>query len=76
MHMWWGSYGVSAMTYSLSELLIPMFNGKKNSAKYIDEPIRIFPKTEEEKQLEYEIMTQAFMDWGDTIIKTYKKPDT
>ena len=76
MHLWWGNYGLSALTVSLSQILTPMFTKHKSTLEYIDEPVRIFPKTEAEKQAEYEEATQAFINWGNSMIENYKKPDT
>ena len=77
MYTWMGGYVQNAVTVALSQVLTPMFcKGKHSNASFMDEPIRIFPKTEEEKQAEYEQMTQAFIAWGDAMIKKYKKPDS
>lgn len=77
VHAWIGNYGLSAVATALSLVLTPMFcKGKQSRAKYIEEPIRLFPKTEEEKQAEYEAMTQALLSWEKNIVKKYsKKPN-
>lgn len=68
-----GNYVLSALTVGIAQVLTPMFcKGQKSQAKYIEEPVRIFPKTEEEKQAEYEEMTQAFIAWGNAVINKYK----
>lgn len=78
LHAWVGNYVLSAIQTGISQVMQPMLcNGKRSNAKYIEEPIRMFPKTEEERQAEYEQMTQAFIAWGDSLIDRYKqKPDT
>lgn len=77
IHAYVGSYVMSAMSTALADILIPMFSKNKHSkAKYIEEPIRLFEKTEDEKKEEYELMTQRFIAWGNSLIKNYKKPDT
>ena len=78
LHAWVGNYVLSAIQTGISQVMQPMLcSGKRSNAKYIEEPIRMFPKTEEERQAEYEQMTQAFIAWGDSLIDRYKqKPDT
>ena len=75
--MYFGQYGMSAMITALSQVLTPMFcKGKSSKAKYLEEPVRLFEKTEDEKQSEYDAMTAAFEAWGDAMIQKYKKPDS
>lgn len=60
----WGNYGLSAMVTALSQVLTPMFSkGKRSHQKYMDEPFRLFEKTEDEKQAEKEAATRAFIKW-------------
>lgn len=77
VHLWFGNYGISAVSTALSLVLTPMFcEGKKSQAKYIEEPVRIFEMTEQEK-LEYQkMMDDRFVAWGNALIKRYKKPDS
>ena len=77
MYDWVGSYVLSATMTAISQVMQPMLcEGKKSHAKYMEEPIRLFPKTKEEREEEYEQMTQAFINWGNALIERYKKPDT
>lgn len=77
VHLWVGNYVLSSSMVALSQVMQPMLcNGKRSNAEYIDEPIRLFPKTEEEKQSEYDKMTEAFIAWGNSLVKKYKKPDS
>lgn len=74
VHMWMGNYALSANITALSQVLTPMFcKGKQSQAKYIEEPIELFEKTEEEKQADYDATTQAFLAWGNAVINNYKK---
>ena len=55
-HMWWGSYGISALIVAIDRC----FSGKKSKAEYIKEPIlsQTFKDdglTEEEKQKQREL---------------------
>ena len=55
-HMWWGSYGISALIVAIDRC----FGGKKSKAEYIKEPIllKTFENdglTEEEKQKQREL---------------------
>lgn len=76
VHAYIGSYVMSAMTTSLAQILVPMFSkNKKSQLSYIEEPIQLFEKTEDEKKAEYDLMTQRFIAWGNSLIKNYKKPD-
>lgn len=55
-HMWWGSYGISALIVAIDRC----FGGKKSKAEYIKEPIlsQTFKDgglTEEEKQKQREL---------------------
>lgn len=76
-HIWTGHYVMSAVQTALSQVLTPMFSkGKRSSAEYIKEPVRLFPMTEEEKKAEAEKMTQAFIAWENSVVKRFsKKPD-
>ena len=77
MHIWIGNYILDANIVALSQVLTPMFcDKKKSNLTYMEEPIRLFPKTEEEKQAEYDQMTEAFIAWGNSLIQKYKKPDS
>lgn len=71
MHVWWGNYGLSAMAVSLSHILSPMFTKHKSTLEYIDEPVRIFPKTEAEIQAEKDEMTERFIAWGNSLIEQF-----
>ena len=75
-HMYVGSYVLDAVMVGLSQILTPMFcKGKHSHAEYIEEPIRIFPKTKEEIAAEKEEMTKRFIEWGNMLTKQYEKPD-
>ena len=72
-HAYVGNYILNAIEVGLSQILTPMFGKKQSNARYVEEPFRIFPKTEEEKEAEYEAMTQAFINWGNSLGNRFKK---
>ena len=73
VHMYFGNYGLSAMMTAVSWVMQPMLcKGKKSKAKYIEEPVRLFPMTEEEKEAERERATQAFIAWGNAVAKQFE----
>lgn len=76
IHMWVGNYGMSALTTAFSMVLQPMFCKSQSQAKYMDEPVQIFPLTEEEKIAKEEELTRRFQLWGDMLCRRYKNPDT
>jgi hypothetical protein len=59
-----GNYVLSALYTAIDGVL----NGKKAKAKYVKEPIQLFPLTEEEKKEKEEEKRQkaidAFMNWA------------
>ena len=62
MHLWFGHYGISALTYSIDHCL----NGSsKAKSKYIEKPLQLFELTEEEKKVEQEKALNAFIGWAD-----------
>lgn len=74
MHRYYGTYAMSALVTSLSQVLTPMFcNGKRSQTKYIEKPIRLFEMTEEEKAIEQEKARQAFIAWAGLAETKYKK---
>lgn len=71
--MFTGNYGLSALYTAIDGVL----NGKKAKAKYVPEPVEIFPLTEEEKrEKEEEKKRKAiaeFMNWAKAQQKKSKK---
>lgn len=77
IHLWVGNYVLNALEVALSQVLSPMLCGKQSSHTYMEEPIKLFEKTEEEKKAEYDMMTAAFIAWEKEVIRRYsKKPDS
>ncbi len=73
VHMWVGSYVLSAFTTGLSQVMQPILcKGKRSKEKYVEEPIQLFPKTEEEIAEEKENATQAFIAWANNFEKDVK----
>ena len=69
----WGQYGMSALITALSGVLTPMFCGKQSNIKYLEEPVRIFEMTEQEKK-EYEAQqTEAFVAWCESMKKDWEE---
>lgn len=64
----YGRYTLSAMITAVDHCL----NGRKAKSEYLDEPIRLFPKTEEEKAIDAEIELQKFIAWGNSMISNSK----
>lgn len=62
-YTFWGNYGISALQTVISGILTPMFCGKPSKAKYMDEPVRLFARTEQELEEYKEQQTQAFINW-------------
>lgn len=73
IHAYVGNYILCAIEVGLDQVLTPMFGKRRSKARYIEEPIRIFPKTAEEQKAEYESMTKAFIAWGDSLGNRFKK---
>ena len=63
MYAWWGNYGLSALFTAIDGCL----NGRKAKSKYLEEPIRIFPMTEEEKAEKERQETERFIAWANAI---------
>lgn len=68
IHMFVGSYIQNAVTTSIDKVL----NGKKAKSKYLEKPIQLFEKTEEEKKIEQENARQAFLMWAGQAKSEYK----
>ena len=49
------------------------FNGRKSTTEYFDEPLQIFPLTEEEKKKKEEKALQAFINFANGMISSDKK---
>lgn len=62
MHAWFGNYGISALVYAIDHVL----NGSsKAKSKYIEKPLQLFEKTEQEKKADQEKALAAFVGWAD-----------
>lgn len=69
VHMWTGSYMLSALFTAIDGVL----NSKKAKAKYIEKPIQLFELTEEEKEQEKIKAREQFLAWAGLAEKNYKK---
>ena len=69
IHAWVGNYGISALVYAVEHCL----NGSKAKSSYIDKPIRLFEMTEEEKRIEAEKATDAFIAWANFTKNDFDK---
>lgn len=71
-HMAWGTYGMSAFTTAIAQVMQPMLcKGKKSHAKYIKEPVDIFEETKPKKRLskaeQKKNAIEAFMLWSQDL---------
>lgn len=71
-HMMVGTYGLSALSTALSQVLTPIFCNKKSSATYMAEPIELFEAHGEALEKKKEQNTNAFINWANS----YKKKVT
>lgn len=69
IHTWVGNYGISALTAAIDHCL----NGRKAKTKYIEQPIEMFEKTEEEKEQDAIKARQKFIAWAGMAQKKYAK---
>lgn len=69
IHAWIGNYGISALVFAIDHCL----NGRKAKTKYIEKPIELFEKTEEEKETEQLRARQAFINWATSRKKKLRK---
>ena len=70
-----GNYYLSAMQTALSQVIQPMLCGRRSQAKYISEPIQLFPLTEEEKKREQKKAIAQFMAWANMAKEKYGKEE-
>lgn len=70
--MWlMGQYVASALDATVCNAM--PFTKRKRKGKYFEEPIRVTPKTEEEKKLEEEKALQSFLGFAGAFEKEVKK---
>lgn len=75
-HSMVGNYFMSAMMVAISQVMQPMLcDGKKSQAKYIQEPMQLFPLTEEEKKQKQEAAIAQFMAWANSQEKRHRKEE-
>lgn len=70
-----GNYYLSAMQTALSQVIQPMLCGRRSQAKYISEPIQLFPLTEEEKKQKQEAAIRQFAMWAGSLEKKFGKEE-
>lgn len=68
-HMYVGNYVMSA----LSTVLDGAFNGTRARTKYIQEPVRLFELTEEEKKQEQQKAINQFLAWAKSAEQKYSE---
>ena len=68
-----GSYGISALTYSIDHVL----NGRKAHSKYYEKPIDLFEPSKKElerrEQEKVEDSRNQLLDWCNQMKKNFKK---
>lgn len=64
-----GMYNTRAVMTAIDKC----FNGRKSTTEYFDEPLQIFPLTEEEKKKKEEKSLQAFINFANGMISSDKK---
>ena len=67
IHTWVGTYGLSALFTAIDGCL----NGKKAKAKYMKEPLQLFPLTEEEILQKQEEEREKFIQWIGKVEKNF-----
>lgn len=69
--MWlMGQYVASALDATVCNAM--PFTKRKQKGKYLEQPIRVIPKTEEEKKLEEEQALQSFLGFAGAFEKEVK----
>lgn len=69
IHAWVGNYGISALIFSIDHSL----NGQKAKSKYVEKPIELFEKTEEEEKAAQRKELEKFMAWASKAEKKFQK---
>lgn len=72
-HFFVGNYVLSAMVTAVSGVMQPMLTKSHSKSKYIEEPVRLFPMTEEEREYEKEKATKQFIEWANALEEQVKK---
>lgn len=68
VHSMVGTYGISALTFAIDHCL----NGRKAKAKYMKEPMDLFPQ-DKNQETQVENARSAFMAWAESMKNKYKK---